>query len=203
MFRREIDVLCITETHIQECQPYFSNDGYLFILSGNTCDAPLHIGVGFIISPALAHCIISSTLFSNRIACIKLKAKFGIFALCSCYVPHNGHDLEMRRNFFNSLQDCIRKISVNGPKLIYGDFNARLHFRNANEHDVFGPYCCGDTSAIIGVSHNRSLLIEACIALKLCVLRIQLRTSKRSAYHFLDTWCNPDGGYFSSRIRST
>ena len=109
----------------------------------------------------------------------------------------------MRQHFFNSLQDGIRKISVNAPKLIYGDSNARLHFHNANEHDVLGPYCFGDRSAIIGASHNRSLLIEACTALKLCVAHTFIEQADEALITFWGNWCKPDGGYFSSRIRST
>ena len=66
----------------------------------------------------------------------KIKAKFGRLAVFSCYAPHNGHDLISRRHFFHHLHDCVDSVSVNGPKFIYGDFNARLHFRSANEHDI-------------------------------------------------------------------
>ena len=80
---------------------------------------------------------------------------------------------------------------MNGPKLIYGGFNARLHFRNANEHDVLGPYCFGDRSTIIGASHDRSLLIEACTALKLCVANTFIEEADEALITFWATGANP------------
>ena len=55
------------------------------------------------------------------------------------------------------------------PKIIFGDLNARLHHRLANEHHMFSPDCFGDSSAAFSVSKNRSLLMETCASLKLCI----------------------------------
>ena len=73
---------------------------------------------------------------------------------------------------FQSLQDAYNSLSVNGPKMIFGDLNSRLHHRLANEHHILGPNCFGDSSASFSVSNNRSLLMETCESLDLCISNI-------------------------------
>ena len=62
--------------------------------------------------------------------------------------------------FFKSLQDAYNSLSVHGLKMIFGDLNARLHHRLANEHHILSPGCFGDSSASFRVSNNRLLLME-------------------------------------------
>ena len=88
-------------------------------------------GVGFIMAPSIKDSIISSQLYSNRSAALKLKAKYGCFVVFCAYAPHNGHDVNVRKDFFAYLFDKVQSFSVNGPKLIYGDLNLRLHSRSA------------------------------------------------------------------------
>ena len=54
------------------------------------------------------------------------------------------------------------KFKCFGPKLVFGDFNSRIHRCQAGEDYVFGTHCFGidnfDNSPLV----NRSLLFEFC-----------------------------------------
>ena len=169
MIKRNIHVLCITETHVQECQEYICDNGFLVILSGDDTEAPSHTGVGFIIAPCMKPSLIGSTLFSNRIAAIKLKCKHGRIAITCAYAPHNGHPVRNRSRFFSQLSQFHASISVNGPKFLFGDLNSRIHVRRAGEHEIIGPYVFGDPAAVCSITKNRSFLLEMCSSLQLCI----------------------------------
>ena len=54
------------------------------------------------------------------------------------------------------------KFKCHEPKLVFGDFNSRIHRCQAGEDYVFGEYCFGiddfDDSPLV----NRNLLFEFC-----------------------------------------
>ena len=58
----------------------------------------------------------------------------------SPYAPHTGYDFSDRQNFFHALAEFVISQSTHGPKLICGDFNARLFRQLPGEEDVIGPY---------------------------------------------------------------
>ena len=96
------------------------------------------------------------------------------------YAHHNGHDLTLRRDFFHSMNNHVRSVSVHGPKLIYGDLNARLHFRTATEHSVIGQHVFGDSSSSLSASNNRNLLMEVCNRLNCCIANTFFQLSPES-----------------------
>ena len=67
------------------------------------------------------------------------------------------------------MNNHVRSVSVHGPKLIYGDLNARLQFRTATEHSIIGQHVFGDSSSSLSASNNRNLLMEVCNSLNLCI----------------------------------
>ena len=58
---------------------------------------------------------------------------------------------------------------MNGLKMIFGDLNARLRHRLTNELHILGADSFGDSSASFSVSDDRSLLMETCESLDLCI----------------------------------
>ena len=136
-------------------------------MSGDDSHVPYHTDVGFTISLLVKECLVSSQSFSNRLACLNVKANYGRIAICCVYARYNGHDLTWRRDFFHNINNYVRSISVHGPKLTYGDLNARLHFRTAAEHSIIGPHVFGDSSSSVSASNNRVLLMEVCNNLNL------------------------------------
>ena len=67
------------------------------------------------------------------------------------------------------MNNHVRSVSVHGPKLIYGDLNARLHFRTASEYSIIGQHVFGDSSSSLSASINCNLRLEVCSNLNLCI----------------------------------
>ena len=85
------------------------------------------------------------------------------------HVPPTMAMISHCAGFFHSMNKHARSASVQGPKLIYGDLNTRLHFRTAAEHSVIGPHVFGDSSSSLSASNNRNLLMEVCNGSNLCI----------------------------------
>jgi len=158
-----IGVSCIQETRSVNSDYYFTDDGFLVVLSGCTGTTHDFAGVGFIISPAVVHQVVGFCQYSSRIACLKLRVVGGVIALFSVYAPHNLKDLPMRLEFYEHLSDLYSKTSVNGPKYFLGDFNARLGHRLPGESNVMGRYGYGAAAGHRVEVPNRDLLVEFCI----------------------------------------
>ena len=127
MTRRQISILCIQETHARISERYRTFGNFLVINAGHDQeDQREYAGVGFIIAPSLIPSIIGAICFSNRIACLKLRVPGGNTCIFSVYAPHNGHTAQIRQSFFHQLMRRYNSVSSRGPKLIYGDLNARV-----------------------------------------------------------------------------
>ena len=79
--------------------------------------------------------------FSNRIACLKLRVTGGKAAVFSAYAPHSGYAFDTRVDFFEQLGDVYSKTSVNGAKMLCGDFNARIHIPLPGNRILSGRTC--------------------------------------------------------------
>ena len=156
MTRRQISVLWIQETHSRVSEKYLTFGNLLVLVAGHDkADQREYAGVGFIIAPHIVPSIIGASCYSNRIACLKLRVPGGNACICSMHAPHNGHSLRVRQSFFAQLICRYNSVSAHGPKLIYGDLNARIHHRLAGEDPIIGPFPFGDPLAIISGSKNR------------------------------------------------
>ena len=74
---------------------------------------------------------------------LKLKVHGGVFAVLCAYAPHNLKDITEKYVFYDGLNKLLAQTSTNGPRIIYGDFNARLGARRHGEEHVLGEYGFG------------------------------------------------------------
>ena len=148
-------------------------EGYLVISSGGT---PLkdgereYAGVGFIVAPEAKASIIGYLQHSSRLAVLKMKVKGGSLAILSVYAPPGTRPHEERQQFYTALGDAAGRVSVHGPKILAGDFNARLHDRQGGEESILGPGVFGKKGHVPEETTNRSLFVELCARLGLCAL---------------------------------
>ena len=168
MRRRCISVLCIQETHILK-SPYYTVDGFLVILSGSSSGERETAGVGFILSPNAQKSLVGFLQQTNRLACLKLRVKFGQIAIISAYAPHSGWAFDDRQAFFQQLSTMYERTSVNGVRMILGDLNARTGHALPGEDDILGPYTFGNNRVLSGAGTNRDLLLELCAEQSLAV----------------------------------
>ena len=85
------------------------------------------------------------------------------------HAPHSGYAYPERQLFYQDLVDFVHKQSSHGPKMVCGDFNARLYQRLEGEEDVIGPYVYENVHANITTESNRHLLVETCVNASLFV----------------------------------
>ena len=138
MEANSIDILCIQETHTQGSEHYVTETGALVILSGSKDDR--HAGVGFIISAALRSAIYNFDCNSARMAAIKIRVPGGKIAIISAYAPQSMISADRRLLFFTDLEVYYNSISVNGMKLLCGDFNPRLRYQFPGEEEIMGMH---------------------------------------------------------------
>ena len=108
MMDYNIDILCIQETHLPLSDVYTTSFGFLVVLSGGN-ESPEWAGVGFIVSKKMRNHILSFSQNTSRYASIKFQCSGGSFAIVNAYAPHNGHPMEVRRQFSWTLQLIINQ----------------------------------------------------------------------------------------------
>ena len=169
MQANSVDIFCIQETRKPLSDNFISDLGYHVYLSGGCGASREWAGVGFIISPAVAHQIAGVTPVSNRVACLKMTVAGGYLSLLSAYAPHNLKPLPERLQFYDELDSSFDRHSRSGHALVFGDFNARIGQRRAGEEDILGEHCFGREAVHVVEAPNRDLLIEFCTS-KACVV---------------------------------
>ena len=129
--------MILTETQVNSSS-IETHGEYLFFLSS---DVPHdksdreHAGVGLMIHKRLKPCIYEVCQISGRLILLRLRSYGSNLALVGTYVPH------LKEDSYDRLQTVVA--GLNEVVLIGGDFNARLHYRYANESDVLGPNIFG------------------------------------------------------------
>ena len=81
-------------------------------------------------------------------ASLKLKVSGGVFCILSVLAPHNLKEIQDKLAFHEDLSMLLNKCCTNGPRFIFGDFNARLGDRREGEHDIMF-YCDDKTCELI------------------------------------------------------
>jgi len=163
-----IDILCLQETHINKTEAYTEN-GFQVILSGADSEDRSWAGVGFVVAPHFRSKVKSYKQVSDRLATIKVRSPAGAVGIVNGYAPHNGKPLDERLNFYVSLDQTFRTLSVNSHKLIVGDLNARLGRAHPGEDEIIGPWHFGQEAVGEVEVPNRDLLVEFCYATDLIV----------------------------------
>ena len=102
-------------------------------------------------------------------ASLTVKIPGGVIAFLSVYAPHNLKDPSEKYAFYEDLQILLRKTSTNGPRLIYGDLNARLGLQRCGEQDIIGNFGFGREAQAHVEVPNRDSFMEFCTSCAYCV----------------------------------
>ena len=169
MIQYNIDIVCMQEVRRSTSEHYFTEEGFKIILSGGSGSGPEWAGVGFVVSPRLANHIAGFCQVSSRLAYIKLKIAGGTAVMFNAYAPHNLKLIEDRFEFYEQLSTHFEKVSTNGPKIILGDFNARIGSKRLGEDEVVGDFGFGREAVHKVEVPNRDLLLEFCLSHQMVV----------------------------------
>ena len=82
-------------------------------------------------------------------------------------------------------------MSTHGPKLVYGDLNARIHKQLAGEERIVGPFAFGDPHAVIGATSNRQPVIKTCKTLSLVLANTMFEHSPEEQVSFYAIGASP------------
>ena len=137
-----IQICCLQEVRKPNSDYYVTELGYTVILSGTSNVTHEWAGVGFVLCPSLRGRFEFLQL-SSRIASIKLHTQGGKFSLTTAYAPHNLADTDDKLRFYEALEAHLASFSVNGARIIAGDFNARLGRKRPHEDHILGEYGYG------------------------------------------------------------
>ena len=162
MVLNSVDIVCIQESRKSKSDHFATCDGFAVFLSGRGDEEREFAGVGFVVAPSFRKFVIGCDPYSSRISSLKIRVTGGCGYIFSVYAPHNLHALDARSKFYEDLSASLKKTKSNGPRLLMGDFNARIGQRKPGEETILGEHCFGrETSAKVQIP-NRDLLIEFC-----------------------------------------
>lgn len=164
MEEQNIHIVSLQETHRSGSEFYVTISGYLVIFSGNDGGSKENAGVGFIVSPRVRRSVVAFNQATSRWANLKMRVPGGKVCIVSAYSPHSGYSYNERQHFYTELGNFVDKLSSNGPKLVYGDFNAKLFRQLPTETDVIGLYVHPSANSEMSPELNRYLLHEFCVA---------------------------------------
>lgn len=112
--------------------------GYMFIYSGGTAAKN---GVGFLLHPDLAECILEINNISDRIVTLKIKIEEQIETFIQIYAPCNDSYTEDEKDeFFDELSEEITKVDDSSILYVMGDFNGRVGINRKDYEQFLGPH---------------------------------------------------------------
>ena len=196
MGKYQIDILCLQETKINSNSKE-THQGYDMYWSSDVADtdranaealartgrasrrneehcrifqkAKEHLGVGIVFSKQAQRCLKSVRPISARNIVGTLIMQIGDLDIVSSYAPQACHtDPTASDKHYQELHTIMDQKYAYSPKIICGDFNARLIKALPTESSVIGPFTFGaNTHEIDFLSdaqfENRSRLIEFCL----------------------------------------
>ena len=140
-------------------------------------------GVGFILNKRVKDSILDWEPVNDRILRIRLDSKHIKTTIVQCYAPTSEHDEEGKDQFYNALNDTMKKIPKHDITLVMGDMNAKIGDDNNDIEAVMGKHSIGT------INSNGERLIEFCLMNGL-VLGNSIFPHK--SIHKI-TWVSPDG----------
>ena len=104
-------------------------------------------GVAFIVRKEIIRCILSCTPVSSRIITIRVSAKPKNITIIQVYAPTTDHEDQEVEEFYEELENAIKKVPKKDIIIVQGDFNAKVG-PDAYENwaGTVGQYGTGDTN---------------------------------------------------------
>ena len=196
MKKHGVDILCLQETKIN-LNATETHDVYEFLWSSDVKDtdrskaeslklsgkatrnnqehgrifraAVEHLGVGFVIAKKVQKYLLDIRQESGRNALITLKTQSGVLDIISTYAPQACHrDADAASRHYAELESLLDIHYGYSPRLILGDFNARLIKALPHESDAVGPYTLGASEYELDFLsdaqlESRSKFVEFCL----------------------------------------
>ena len=184
MSRMNIDVLGVAETFYDGAGDFeatlpATKENFRIIYSGSDKKRK---GVAFILAGASKTAVQSHQAVSDRIVCIRLKAKPVDMLVVQVYAPTNDSPESEVEEFYEQLDSVMKSHKkYKDCVVIMGDLNGKVG--NIKEEDIVGPYGIGQRN------ENGQRLIDCCRRHNLMIANTWYQC-RQNARH---TWTAPDG----------
>ncbi|XP_019251356.1 PREDICTED: craniofacial development protein 2-like [Nicotiana attenuata] len=137
--RRKINIACVHETRWKGTRAR-NVDGFKLWYSGS---AGGKNGVGILVDRDLRELVVEVRRVNDRLMSIKLVVG-GTVNVISAYTPQVGLNQEVKKKFWDDLDEMVRSIPHTEKLFIGGDFNGHIGASSRGYDDVHGGYGFGD-----------------------------------------------------------
>ena len=135
-------------------------------------------GCGFAVSKRLSYLVSRFTLFSERLAAIRVKAKYFNISLICAHAPTEDKDDQTKEAFYDQLETLYHKCPKHDVKLVIDDFDAKV----GREGD-FGPMVRKDAMSDNGM---RLISFAASQNMVISSTRFKHRNIHKTTWQFPD-----------------
>jgi len=181
----KLQVLGISETRWLQSGQKELTTGELILYSGHAHNQANHTeGVGFMLSREAQKALLRWEPVSSRIIKAKFRSSQDRIALniIQCYAPTNDAEDRVKEEYYQRLEETIRKCSKRDVTLVMGDMNAKVGSDNSGYEEVTGKHGLGT------MNENGELFASCCATNNLVIggTTFPHRQSHKA------TWVSPD-----------
>uniref|UniRef100_A0A8I7BBV9 Endonuclease/exonuclease/phosphatase domain-containing protein n=1 Tax=Hordeum vulgare subsp. vulgare TaxID=112509 RepID=A0A8I7BBV9_HORVV len=139
--RRRVDVLCVQETKWKGQKAKEVEDtGFKLWYTGTTSNKN---GVSILVNKSLRDGVVDVKRQGDRMILVKLVVGDLVLNLISAYAPQVGHNESTKREFWEGLEDLVRRVPIGEKLFIGGDLNGHAGTSNTGFERVHGGFGYG------------------------------------------------------------
>ncbi|XP_019233395.1 PREDICTED: craniofacial development protein 2-like [Nicotiana attenuata] len=138
--KRKVNIACVQETRWAGSKAR-NADGYKLWYSGVVRGKN---GVGILVDRDLRESVVEVRRVNDRLMFIKLVIGECTLNVVSAYAPQAGLDEEVKRRFWEGMDEIVRSIPPTERLFIGGDFNGHIGLASGSYGEVHGGFGLGD-----------------------------------------------------------
>ncbi|XP_060842503.1 craniofacial development protein 2-like [Rhopalosiphum padi] len=120
--RYKLDITAVQEVRWDGAGSLKTQEMIIFYSGGEN-----HVrGVGFVIKNSILPNVVRFEPINDRICYVELKGKWFNIILINCYAPTEEKSEEIKNAFYEELDRIYDALPTGKPKIILGDFNAKI-----------------------------------------------------------------------------
>ena len=170
-----LDIVGISSTKRRGSGTVELNDGWKLFYSGVDTTMSAQAGVGLLVSPHLAHCVVDWTPLGGRVCLLKVRLQKRSVCILQVYAPNA---CKQYQPFLDEVSDALQKVTSSESIILLDDFNAHVGTDNMTWNGVIGKH--GDPHTNV----NGKGLLQFCATNGLCIMNTFFQHKRIHTY----TW---------------
>ena len=156
-----LDVVGISSTKRRGSGTVELNGGWKIFYSGVDAAMSAQAGVGLLVSPNIAECVVDWVPLGGRVCLLKLNLQERSLCILQVYAPNIKSQYEA---FLEEVEVALGKATSSESLVLLGDFNAHVGIDNGTWKGVIGQH--GDPD----INKNGRCLLQFCATNGLCIM---------------------------------